>query len=148
MSWQALAGFGAGLVISVMTTPVGVSGAVLLLPVQLDLLGIPSPRVTPTNLLFNVIAVPGALLRFRRQHQLGGPLTRRLVAGTVPGVIIGALLRVYLLPGAGAFRLLLAALLGPLGVLLLLRRPDAALVDAPGGAGVGPGDLLDHLHEG
>ncbi|HEV8558145.1 MAG TPA: hypothetical protein VGR06_17365 [Actinophytocola sp.] len=73
MSWQALAGFGAGLVISVMTAPVGVSGVVLLLPVQLDLLGIPSPRVTPTNLLFNVIAMPGALLRFGRQHQLGGP---------------------------------------------------------------------------
>jgi hypothetical protein len=33
------------------TTPLGVSGAVLLLPVQLSILGVPSPAVTPTNLL-------------------------------------------------------------------------------------------------
>src|SRR5689334_10583552 len=72
VGWQVWAGFGAGLVISVLTTPVGVSGAVFLLPVQLDVLAVPSPRVTPTNLLFNVVAVPGALLRYRRQHQLGG----------------------------------------------------------------------------
>jgi hypothetical protein len=44
---------------------VGVSGAVFVLPVQLDLLKVPSPAVTPTNLLFNVVATPGALLRFR-----------------------------------------------------------------------------------
>ncbi len=42
----------------------GVSGAVLLLPVQISVLGVPSPAVTPTNLLFNVAATPGALLRF------------------------------------------------------------------------------------
>ncbi len=37
----------------------GVSGAVLLLPVQISVLGVPSPAVTPTNLLFNVAATPG-----------------------------------------------------------------------------------------
>jgi hypothetical protein len=45
------------------TTPAGVSGAVLLLPIQLSVLGVPSPAITPTNLLFNVAAVPGGLLR-------------------------------------------------------------------------------------
>lgn len=49
VGWQVWAGLGAGLLISVLTTPVGVSGAVFLLPVQLDLLAVPSPRVTPTN---------------------------------------------------------------------------------------------------
>jgi uncharacterized protein len=125
------AGFGAGLVISVLTTPVGVSGAVFLLPVQLDLLAVPSPRVAPTNLLFNIVAVPGALLRYRRQGQLVGPLTRRLIAGTVPGVIVGAVARVYLVPGAGVFRLLLAALLGPLGVIVLLRQPRSPRGSVP-----------------
>jgi uncharacterized membrane protein YfcA len=128
VGWQVLVGFAAGLVISVVTAPVGVSGAVFLLPVQLDLLRVPSPRVTPTNLLFNVIAVPGALVRYRRRGQLTGPLARRLVVGTVPGVVLGAVLRVYLVPGAGVFRLLLAALLGPLGVLVLIRRPDSSRV--------------------
>jgi hypothetical protein len=110
------------LVISVLTAPVGVSGAVFLLPVQLEVLRVPSPQVTPTNLLFNVIAVPGALAQYRRQGQLAGALTGRLVAGTLPGMIIGAVLRVYLVPGAGVFRLLLAVLLGPIGVLVLSRR--------------------------
>jgi uncharacterized protein len=74
--------------------PAGVSGAVLLLPIQLSVLRVPSPSVTPTNLLFNVTATPGGLLRFAREQRLGGQLTRWLVVGTLPGVIAGAILRV------------------------------------------------------
>jgi len=37
---------------------------VFLLPVQLSVLGVPSPRITPTNLMFNVISRPGALVRY------------------------------------------------------------------------------------
>ncbi len=44
--------------LALVTTPAGVSGAVLLLPMQLSVLHVPSPAVTPTNLLFNVFAVP------------------------------------------------------------------------------------------
>ena len=50
MSW--VEGFLAALVISTVTTPVGVSGAVFLLPIQLNLLHVPNPAVTPTNLLY------------------------------------------------------------------------------------------------
>jgi uncharacterized membrane protein YfcA len=124
-------GFGAGLMISVLTTPVGVSGAVFLLPVQLDLLAVPSPRVTPTNLLFNIVAVPGSLLRYHRQDQWDRRLIRRLLLGAVPGVILGAVVRVWLVPGAGIFRLLVAVLLGPLGLVVLLRRPRPAAPPAP-----------------
>lgn len=49
--------------LALVATPAGVSGAVLLLPIQLSVLHVPSPAVTPTNLLFNVAAVPGGLLR-------------------------------------------------------------------------------------
>lgn len=51
------------------------------------MLGTPSPAVTPTNLLYNVVATPGALDRFWRQGQTGGRLTTVLLAGTIPGVI-------------------------------------------------------------
>jgi len=62
VSWQhGLLGFAAGLLISVVTAPVGISGAVFLRPVQLDVVHVPNPQVTPTNLLFNIIAGPGAL---------------------------------------------------------------------------------------
>ncbi|CAL9522069.1 hypothetical protein SUDANB174_03838 [Streptomyces sp. enrichment culture] len=55
---MGLLGFAAGLLISVATAPVGVSGAVFLLPVQVSVLGVPSPAVTPTNLLYNVVLAP------------------------------------------------------------------------------------------
>ncbi|GIE85742.1 sulfite exporter TauE/SafE family protein [Actinoplanes regularis] len=128
MSWQnGLTGFLAGLLISIVTSPVGVSGAVFLLPVQLSVLHVPSPAVTPTNLLFNVVSGPGALARYRRNGQLAGPLARLLIAGTVPGVVLGAIIRVFAIPGPRVFRLVAAAVLLPLGLWLCVRalRPDA-----------------------
>ncbi|MGW6362689.1 TSUP family transporter [Streptomyces sp. NPDC055092] len=122
MDWSTGSlGFVAGLLISVTTAPVGVSGAVFLLPVQVSVLGVPSPAVTPTNLLYNVVAGPGALLRHWRAGRLGGPLTRLLLVGTVPGVVIGAVIRVFAVPGPRVFRLLVATLLLPLGLWLWLR---------------------------
>ncbi|CAM5494957.1 putative membrane transporter protein OS=Streptomyces tendae OX=1932 GN=F3L20_14720 PE=3 SV=1 [Streptomyces tendae] len=137
MTWSTgLGGLAVGLLIAVITAPVGVSGAVFLLPVQLSVLGVPSPAVTPTNLLFNVVAGPGALLRYRRDGLLYGPLARRLVTGTLPGVVIGAAIRVFAVPGASVFRLLVAALLMPLGLWLIRRtlrsaRPARAAEPSP-----------------
>ncbi|MGW8993455.1 sulfite exporter TauE/SafE family protein [Streptomyces zhihengii] len=140
MTWsEGLLGFAAGLLISVVTAPVGVSGAVFLLPVQVSLLGVPSPAVTPTNLLYNVVAGPGALLRHRGSGQLRGPLARLLIAGAVPGVVAGAAVRVFAVPGPQVFRLFVAALLLPLGLWLCARtlRParPAGTGDGRGGAG-------------
>jgi uncharacterized membrane protein YfcA len=111
--------------IAVFTTPVGVSGAVFLVPVQVSVLGTPSPAVTPTNLLYNLIAIPGALARFHREGRLGGPLTRLLVLGTLPGMVAGAAIRAELLSGSGAFQLVIAAVLVPLGAWLALATPTA-----------------------
>lgn len=122
MTWEILLfGFAAGLLISTVTTPVGVSGAVFLMPVQLSLLGVPSPAITPTNLMFNVVAGPGALLRYRHIGGLAGPLTRLLLIGTLPGVVLGALIRVFAVPGPRVFRLIVAAVLLPLGLWLCIR---------------------------
>ncbi|MFF1960663.1 sulfite exporter TauE/SafE family protein [Streptomyces sp. NPDC058220] len=133
--WTALGGLSAGLLIATMTAPVGVSGAVFLLPVQLSVFGVPNPAVTPTNLLFNVIAGPGALWRYSQTGALRGPLTRLLVAGTLPGVILGAVIRVFALPGPTVFRLLIAALLLPLGLWLCTRTlrptPERAAAGEP-----------------
>ncbi|UUU36764.1 sulfite exporter TauE/SafE family protein [Streptomyces sp. CA-210063] len=133
MDWTVAGGLVAGLLIATVTAPVGVSGAVFLLPIQLSVFGVPNPSVTPTNLLFNVAAGPGALWRYRHDGALRGGLARRLVLGTLPGVVLGAALRVFALPGPGVFRLLIAALLLPLGLWLCLRtlapsrhRPSAS----------------------
>jgi uncharacterized membrane protein YfcA len=97
--WTEVAALVAAFVIAVVASPAGISGAVLLLPFQVGVLGTPSPAVTPTNLLYNVVATPGAIYRYRRQGQTGGRLTRVLVAGTLPGVVAGSIIRVELLPG-------------------------------------------------
>ncbi|MEV0585212.1 sulfite exporter TauE/SafE family protein [Nonomuraea sp. NPDC050310] len=136
--WQAALGFASGLLIAAVTAPVGVSGAVFLLPVQLSVLQVPSPAVTPTNLLFNVVATPGALLRYGRRGELGGALTRLLVLGTLPGVVAGAVLRVFVLPGGQVFRLLVAGLLLPLGLWLCLRTLRPSKGPAPEPAGPSP----------
>jgi uncharacterized membrane protein YfcA len=114
----------AAYLIAVLTTPAGISGAVLLLPFQVSVLGTPSPAVTPTNLLYNVVATPGALYRFWRQGQTGGRLALVLIAGTLPGVIAGSVIRVELLPGPAVFDLVVAAVLVPLGTWLALTRPS------------------------
>jgi uncharacterized protein len=115
VGWTEGAALAAAFVIAVLATPAGISGAVLLLPFQVSVLGTPSPAVTPTNLLYNVVATPGALYRYWRQGQNGGRLALVLIAGTLPGVIAGSVIRVELLPGARVFDRVVAAVLLPLG---------------------------------
>ena len=110
-----------GFLIAFVTTPAGVSGAVLLLPVQISVLGVASPAVTPTNLLFNVISVPGGLLRFWHEGRLTSPLSALLIAGTLPGVIAGAIVRRRVAGPAGrTFMFIAAGVLLPLGLWLML----------------------------
>ena len=124
MLWQWLLGAACAFVLALLTTPAGVSGAVLLLPVQVSVLGVPSPAVTPTNLLYNVLSTPGALLRFAREGRLRAPLAGVLIAGTLPGVIAGAVVRVEWLSGSRSFTLVAAGVPLPLGLWLALgARP-------------------------
>jgi uncharacterized membrane protein YfcA len=156
--WTYPVAFAAALIIAIVTSPAGVSGAVLLLPFQISVLGTPSPAVTPTNLLYNVVATPGALYRYWRQGQTGGVLTGQLLLGTLPGVIVGSVIRVELLPGPQAADAIIAVVLIPLGTHLVVRRtaskpsgatallplvPIAALVGCVGGIyGIGGGSIL------
>jgi uncharacterized protein len=120
--WTEVVALAAAYVIAALATPAGVSGAVLLLPFQVSVLGTPSPAVTPTNLLYNIVSTPGALYRYWRQGQTGGRLAGALI-GTMPGVIAGSVIRVELLPGPRVFDLVVACVLIPLGTWLALTRP-------------------------
>jgi uncharacterized membrane protein YfcA len=162
MPWEWPVGALCAFCLALVTTPAGVSGAVLLLPVQISVLGVASPAVTPTNLLFNIFSTPGALTRFARERRLCGQLPAMLVAGTLPGVIVGAVIRVQWLSDAHSFTLVAAGVLLPLGLWLLLgsqrmpRQPPestrrlrlaiwalALLVGVVGGIyGIGGGSLL------
>jgi uncharacterized membrane protein YfcA len=124
--WTEAVALVAAFAIAVLATPAGISGAVLLLPFQVSVLGTPSPAVTPTNLLYNVVATPGALFRYWRQGQTGGRLAVTLIAGTLPGVIAGSVIRVELLPGDRVFAFVVAAVLLPLGLWLALTSISPA----------------------
>ncbi|SDE22984.1 TSUP family transporter [Nocardioides lianchengensis] len=133
MEWQRdLVALLVGLVVATLTAPVGVSGAVFLLPVQLSVLHVPNPQVTPTNLLFNVVSGPGALWRYWRRGQLEPTLVRSLVVGCVPGVVVGAVLRVHVVSDPTVFRLVAAAVLLPTGLLILRPRRGGVVRRARG----------------
>jgi len=108
--------------IAALTAPVGVSGAVFLVPLQIGLFSVSGPSVTSTNLLYNVIATPGALSAYWRRGIRNHRLVFALIAGTLPGVIAGSIVRVEFLSSAEAFYLVIALVLGPLGLWLLSGR--------------------------
>ncbi len=114
-------------VISFFTSMGGVSGAFLLLPFQMSFLGYTSPSVSATNQLFNVIAIPSGVYRYWREGRMVWPLTWIVIAGTLPGVFLGAFVRVAYLPDPRHFKLFAAAVLLYIGIKiardLLTKNP-------------------------
>ncbi|BAU48757.1 membrane protein [Sulfurifustis variabilis] len=106
-------------VISVFTSMGGVAGAVLLLPFQVSVLGFVSPSVTATNILYNLVAIPGGVYRFVRDGRLLWPLAWAIAAATLPGVFLGAWVRVNVLVDPRAFKLFAALVLLYVGVRML-----------------------------
>ncbi|MDD2605050.1 MAG: sulfite exporter TauE/SafE family protein [Desulfobacterales bacterium] len=98
-------------VISFFTSMGGVSGAFLLLPFQMSFLGYTSPSVSATNQLFNIVAIPSGVYRYWKEGRMVWPLTWIVIAGTLPGVLIGAFVRVAYLPDPTHFKLFAAAVL-------------------------------------
>jgi uncharacterized membrane protein YfcA len=80
--------------ISLFTATGGLSGAFLLLPFQVSVLGFVGPAVSPTNLIFNVVAIPSGVYRYWREKRLVMPLVWAVILGTLPGVFLGAVIRV------------------------------------------------------
>jgi len=97
----------------------GISGAVLLLPFQMSVLGYTSPSVSATNHIFNVVASPSGIYRYIKEQRMVWPLALALAAGTLPGVLIGAVVRVTWLSDPGAFKLFVACVLLYVGGRLL-----------------------------
>lgn len=115
-----------GFVIAICTTPAGVSGAFLLMPFQLSVLGFTTPGVTPTNLLFNVISTPGGIFRFFKQGDVDFQLVLWVVRGAVPGVVTGAVLRVSVFAGPVIFKAFVGLVLLGLGSNLVVQSKKRA----------------------
>ncbi len=119
-------------VISFFTSMGGISGAFLLLPFQMSFLGYTNPSVSATNQLFNVVAIPSGVFRYCREGRMVWPLTWVVVAGTLPGVLIGAFVRIEFLPDPGTFKIFAAFVLMYIGMKMLrdlLKKKDADSLD-------------------
>ena len=102
-----LAAFG----VSFFCSMVGISGAFLLMPFQMSVLGYASPSASATNLVFNLYATSGGVWRYARDGRMMWPLARLIVLGTLPGVVAGFYLRTRYLPDAGRFKLFVGSIL-------------------------------------
>lgn len=107
-------------IISIFTSVGGVSGAFLLLPFQVSVLGFTNPSVSSTNQLYNIIAIPGGVIRYIKEGRMVWPLTWIVIAGTLPGVFIGAIIRVEYLPDPTAFKIFAGFVLLYIGIRMLL----------------------------
>ena len=105
--------------ISFITSTGGVSGAFLLLPFQVSVLGYTAPSVSATNHLFNVVAIPTGVWRYVREGRMVWPLAWVVVAATLPGVLAGAVVRVRYLPDPASFKLFAAGVLLFIGVRMV-----------------------------
>ena len=90
--------------VSFFTSMGGVSGAFLLLPFQVSVLGYTAPSVSATNQVFNVVAIPSGVYRYIREGRMLWPLTLAVIVGTLPGVFIGAWIRIEYLPNPKNFK--------------------------------------------
>lgn len=109
---------GVALVISFFGSMGGVSGAFLLLPFQMSILGFTAPAVSATNQLFNIVAIPSGIWRYIREGRMVWPMAWLIILGTLPGVLIGALLRIKFLPDPRDFKLFVGLVLLYIGFRL------------------------------
>jgi len=107
------------LVVSTFTSMGGVSGAFLLLPFQVSVLGFSSPAVSPTNLVFNIVAIPSGVYRYLREGRMNWPVACVTILGTLPGLWFGALIRTDWLPDPKNFKLFVGCVLLYIGLRLL-----------------------------
>lgn len=106
-------------VIALFTAQAGVSGAFLLLPFQISILGFTSPAISSTNLVYNLVAIPSGVFRYIQEKRMAWPITLVIIVGTLPGVFIGALLRVSYLVDVKTFKLFVGLVLLYLGLRLI-----------------------------
>lgn len=97
----------------------GLSGAFLLLPFQMSILHYTAPSVSATNQLFNIVAIPSGVWRYTKERRMVWPLAGAVIIGTLPGVLIGAWLRLEYLPDPKDFKLFAGLVLLYVGSKLL-----------------------------
>lgn len=113
-------------VISFFTSMVGISGAFLLMPFQMSVLGYVAPSASATNLVFNLVAIPSGVWRYVRERRMDWRLAWVIAAGTLPGLLAGWWIRVHWLLDPRAFKLFVGLVLLALAIRLFANKAHAA----------------------
>lgn len=107
--------------VSILASTGGISGAILLLPFQFSVLNFTSPAVSATNQLYNIVGIPGGLIRYIKEGRMLWQLALIVVIGTLPGVVAGAYVRILWLPNPDAFKIFASLVLFYIGFRLLFE---------------------------
>ncbi|MBD3232759.1 MAG: TSUP family transporter [candidate division Zixibacteria bacterium] len=114
--------------ISTLTSMGGISGAFLLLPFQVSVLGFTSPAVTPTNMIFNMVAIPGGVYRYAKEGRMVWALIWAMSIGTIFGTLFGVFIRIKCLPDPKNFKAFVGIVLAYMAYLLIKeifnRKPN------------------------
>ena len=108
-------------VISFFSSMAGITGAFLILPFQMSVLGFVTPSVSSTNFLYNVVGTPGGILRYMREGRMVWPLALAITIGTLPGVLVGYYIRVRFFPDPSSFKLFVGLVLLYIGVRVVKK---------------------------
>jgi hypothetical protein len=108
-------------VISFFSSMAGITGAFLILPFQMSVLGFVTPSVSATNFLYNVVGTPGGILRYMREGRMVWPLALAITIGTLPGVLVGYYIRVRFLPDPKSFKLFVGVILLYIGLRVVKK---------------------------
>ncbi len=106
-------------VISCLSSVAGLSGAFLLLPFQISYLGFTGPGVSPTNLFYNIVSIPSGVLRYQRERRMIWALAWTIIIGSLPGMFLGAVIRIKYLPDPRDFKPFAGAVLLYIAVRLI-----------------------------
>ncbi len=105
--------------VALFASPSGISGAFLLLPFQVSILGITDPSANATNFLYNLIAIPSGIYRYWRERRMLWILAINMIIGYFPGIYLGSLIRTSYLLDLKKFKLFIGLVLLFLGANLL-----------------------------
>ena len=126
-----------GFLVASLCSLAGLSGAFLLLPLQVSLLGFTGIGVSATNHLYNTIATTGGVYQLWRQGRMLWPLAVLLIIGTLPGVVLGVIARIYWMHDLASYKVFVGVVLGLIALNLVfdtirktMRRQNVNPVDA------------------
>lgn len=94
-------------------------------PFQMSVLGYVTPSVSATNLVFNLVAIPGGVWRYAHEKRMDWQLAWVIAAGSLPGLVAGWWLRLHWLLEPRTFKLFVGLVLLGLAIRLLwnIARP-------------------------